>query len=71
VIDIINELNTYSVNLTIVDPWASPAEVEHEYGIKTQIDLPKETKFDAIILAVGHKEFKEINITDFLNSEIF
>jgi UDP-N-acetyl-D-galactosamine dehydrogenase len=68
VIDIINELNTYSVNLTIVDPWAAPAEVEHEYGINTQRDFPKETKFDAIILAVGHKEFKEINIIDFLNS---
>ncbi|OYU96765.1 MAG: UDP-N-acetyl-D-galactosamine dehydrogenase [Bacteroidetes bacterium B1(2017)] len=68
VIDIINELNTYNVNLTIVDPWAAPAEVDHEYGIKTQKEMPLDTKFDALILAVGHKEFKEINIPSFLNS---
>ena len=68
VIDIINELNTYNVNLTIVDPWATPAEVDHEYGIKTQNQMPTDIHFDAAILAVGHKEFKEINIPSYLNS---
>ncbi len=68
VIDIINELNTYNVDLTIVDPWAAPAEVEHEYGIKTQNEIPQETKFDALVLAVGHKEFKEIDFSKYLNS---
>jgi UDP-N-acetyl-D-galactosamine dehydrogenase len=68
VIDIINELNTYNVNLTIVDPWAAPAEVDHEYGIKTQNQMPTDIHFDAAILAVGHKEFKEINIPSYLNS---
>jgi UDP-N-acetyl-D-galactosamine dehydrogenase len=68
VIDIINELNTYNVNLTIVDPWAAPVEVFHEYKITTQKELPYETKFDAVILAVGHKEFREIDIPSFLNS---
>jgi UDP-N-acetyl-D-galactosamine dehydrogenase len=62
VIDIIHELNTYYVKLTVVDPWAAPAEVNHEYSIITQKELPTSTKFDVVVLAVGHNEFKEINI---------
>ncbi len=66
VIDIINELNTYNVNLTVVDPWAEPAEVKHEYNLTTQKEIPN-TKFDAIVLAVGHNEFKSFNIQNLLN----
>jgi UDP-N-acetyl-D-galactosamine dehydrogenase len=69
VIDIINELNTYNVKLTIVDPWAAPAEVENEYGIKTLNEIPSNMQFDAAILAVGHKEFKQINIPKFLTNK--
>jgi UDP-N-acetyl-D-galactosamine dehydrogenase len=68
VIDIIKELNTYSVNLTIVDPWASPEEVAHEYNISTVNDIPEGQKFDAAILAVGHKKFTAFNIPSFLNT---
>jgi UDP-N-acetyl-D-galactosamine dehydrogenase len=68
VIDIIHELNTYHVNLTVVDPWAEPAEVKHEYHLTTQKELPTNTKFDAVVLAVGHNEFKEIDIQTYLNS---
>jgi UDP-N-acetyl-D-galactosamine dehydrogenase len=67
VIDIIHELNTYDVNLTVVDPWAEPAEVKHEYHLTTQKELPTNTKFDAVVLAVGHNEFKEIDIQNYLN----
>jgi UDP-N-acetyl-D-glucosamine/UDP-N-acetyl-D-galactosamine dehydrogenase len=67
VIDIINELNTYHVKLTVVDPWAEPAEVKHEYHLTTQKELPANTKFDAVVLAVGHHEFKEIDIHSYLN----
>lgn len=67
VIDIINELNTYHVNLTVVDPWAEPAEVKHEYGLITQKELPAQSKFDAIVMAVGHNEFKNLNILEYLN----
>jgi len=66
VIDIIQELNTYLVNLTVVDPWAEPAEVKHEYNLTTQKELPN-TKFDAVVLAVGHNEFKAIDIQSYLN----
>ena len=56
VVDIINELKSYEMNLTIHDPWASEAEVKHEYGIDTTKEMPTE-KFDAVVLAVAHNEF--------------
>jgi UDP-N-acetyl-D-galactosamine dehydrogenase len=64
VVDTIKELQTYNVNLTIVDPWADPAEVKHEYNLHTQKNVPINVKFDAIILAVAHKQFKGLNIHD-------
>ena len=66
VIDIIRELKTYQINLSIVDPWADPNEVLHEYQIKTSKKVPDQ-KFDAVILAVGHNEFKNLTISDYLN----
>ena len=66
VIDIIKELKTYQINLCIVDPWADPDEVLHEYHINTSKKVPDQ-KFDAIILAVGHNEFKNLTISDYLN----
>ncbi|WP_051416427.1 nucleotide sugar dehydrogenase [Asinibacterium sp. OR53] len=69
VIDIINELKTYNVSLTIVDPWAKPEDVKREYDIMTKIDIPNNKKFDAIILAVSHSSFISINIRDLLKTE--
>lgn len=61
VMDIIKTLKDYSVKFTVYDPWANPDEVKHEYGITTTADLPAR-KFDAIILAVAHNEFVNLNI---------
>jgi UDP-N-acetyl-D-galactosamine dehydrogenase len=66
VIDIINELITYNVNVTIFDPWANPEEVQHEYGVISQNDIPND-KYDAVILAVSHKEFLNMNLKNLLN----
>lgn len=66
VIDIVKELHTYGVDVTIFDPWASPAAVMHEYGVKT-FDRYAEVsnlKYDAIIMAVAHHQFSEINFAD-------
>lgn len=70
VIDIVNELNSYDLNLTIFDPWADPQEVLVEYNIYTENSFHsiKNKKFDAIILAVSHNEFKNLNL-DELKSE--
>ncbi|WP_238395282.1 nucleotide sugar dehydrogenase [Mucilaginibacter sp. 14171R-50] len=61
VIDIIKELKSYHVVPVVYDPWASPAEVMHEYGLEIVNELP-EGKFEAIILAVAHDEFAKLEI---------
>ena len=67
VIDIINELNNFGCDVTIVDPWANVEEVEKEYGILTHKDVPNQYKYDSIILAVGHQKFKNISFDSYLN----
>lgn len=62
VVDLVKELMDYSLNVHIVDPWASPNEVAHEYGI-TLIDEPV-GKYDAIVVAVGHEEYKKNRLKD-------
>lgn len=59
VVDMVKELMSYSLNVHVVDPWASANEVAHEYGISL-IDAPI-GKYDAIVLAVGHQEYKNLD----------
>lgn len=59
VVDIISELDTYHANVEVYDPWVDPAEAEHEYGI-TPVATLENGRYDAIILAVGHKQFIEM-----------
>jgi UDP-N-acetyl-D-galactosamine dehydrogenase len=69
-IDIINELKSFSVNVDVFDPWASADEVKNEYGI--DLICKKEdvtTVYDAVILAVSHKEFLKIDLDDFVNGK--
>ncbi len=63
VIDIIEEFESYHVNVDVYDPWASKEEVKHEYklDLKTSISELK-SDYDAIILAVSHNEFLEISL---------
>lgn len=61
VIDVINNLKEYGVDVTIYDPLANPSEVEQEYGIRNLQSLGKE-KYDSIVLAVSHKEFLELDL---------
>ncbi|MCB0399588.1 MAG: nucleotide sugar dehydrogenase [Winogradskyella sp.] len=63
VIDIIEELQSYHVNVDVFDPWASEEEVKHEYNLdlKTSVSDLK-PNYDAIILAVSHKEFLELSL---------
>lgn len=57
VVDIIHELAEYNINVDVYDPWVDPEECEREYGIKP-IQSLAEGVYDAIILAVGHHQFK-------------
>ena len=70
-VDVINQLKSYGTEITIYDPWANPEEVMHEYNLETTTRLPElvegQTKFDAIILTVAHKEFLNLNLAALLN----
>jgi UDP-N-acetyl-D-galactosamine dehydrogenase len=59
VIDVINELEDYNVNVEIYDPWVDPDIARHEYGV-TVVKEPEAEKYDAIVLAVAHRQFAEI-----------
>jgi UDP-N-acetyl-D-galactosamine dehydrogenase len=59
VMDSINGLRKYNVNIDVYDPWVSPEGAQHEYGI-TPIREPEPGKYDAIIIAVAHNEFREM-----------
>ncbi|WP_233556251.1 Vi polysaccharide biosynthesis UDP-N-acetylglucosamine C-6 dehydrogenase TviB [Noviherbaspirillum sedimenti] len=59
VMDSINALKKYNVNVDVYDPWVNAEAAQHEYGI-TPVDILKHDHYDAIVLAVGHREFKEM-----------
>ena len=66
-IDIYNELKTYDIAVDIYDPWADAMEVEHEYKLALS-ESPAED-YDAIVLAVAHKEFLKMDLRGLLKSE--
>ncbi|ATO19202.1 Vi polysaccharide biosynthesis UDP-N-acetylglucosamine C-6 dehydrogenase TviB [Acinetobacter sp. LoGeW2-3] len=57
VIDIVHELQEYHIQADVYDPWIDATEAEHEYGIQPITEL-KNGKYDAVILAVAHEQFK-------------
>ncbi|MFS1909696.1 Vi polysaccharide biosynthesis UDP-N-acetylglucosamine C-6 dehydrogenase TviB [Vibrio sp. 10N.286.48.B7] len=62
VVDIVSELKEYNINVDVVDPWCSNEEAQHEYGLS--LTQPKPNHYDAIIMAVGHNEFKEMGAAE-------
>jgi UDP-N-acetyl-D-galactosamine dehydrogenase len=56
VVDIVGALRGYNAHVDVHDPWVNRAEAEHEYGL-TPIENPENGSYDAVIVAVGHKEF--------------
>ncbi|TVQ10064.1 MAG: nucleotide sugar dehydrogenase [Bacteroidetes bacterium] len=65
VADVISELNSYGVNLDIVDPYANPDELKHEYGFTLSKQISND--YDAVIVAVNHKDYLSLNEEDFKN----
>jgi|Laugresbdmm110dd_1035094.scaffolds.fasta_scaffold23856_2 UDP-N-acetyl-D-galactosamine dehydrogenase len=57
VIDVITELKSFQVNIDVVDPHADSKEMEHEYGVPLKSSMDND--YDAIILAVNHKEYSQ------------
>jgi len=65
VVDLIQELKEFGVKVDVYDPWADKEEVKREYGIELLLGLDNEhlRDYDAVILAVAHTEFKDIEKT--------
>ena len=61
VVDLVREFTEYGANVDVFDPWVNPAEAQHEYDI-TPISEPPQGKYDAILLAVAHNQFKEMGV---------
>lgn len=59
IVDIVSELADYNVAVDVYDPWVSVTEAEHEYGI-TPVKEPVNHRYDGIILAVAHNEFRAL-----------
>lgn len=57
IVDIVSELRDYNVDVDVYDPWVDPDEAVHEYGLTPVANL-EEGKYDAVILAVAHNQFK-------------
>jgi len=63
VIDIVTELVSYQVHVDLIDPHASSDEMKHEYGVGLVEKAAKD--YDAIIVAVNHKEYQQMVESDF------
>lgn len=59
IIDIIQELKQYDVQVDVYDPWADVEEAQREYGIELVSD-PAQSAYDAIVVAVAHREFSDL-----------
>ena len=59
VVDIVHALEGYNAQVEVFDPWVDAAEAQHEYGL-TPIEKPAQGAYDAIVLAVGHDEFRQL-----------
>ena len=62
VIDVISELIDFECKVDVYDPWADAAEVKHEYGVNLISSLDGQPPYDAIVCAVAHNEFKELDL---------
>lgn len=61
IIDLINEIALYNINIDVFDPWVDPNEAQREYGV-TPIESPGVNNYDAIVIAVAHKQFVEMGV---------
>ncbi len=60
VVDIIDELNTFGAKIEVYDPWADSDEATRYYGVSMIEQLPQK-RYDAVILAVAHREFTQLS----------
>jgi len=64
VVDVVKHLKEFGIQVTIFDPWIDELEVKKEYGLIAHTKAPENT-YDAIVHAVAHKEFSEMDLSLF------
>lgn len=69
VIDIIQELKEFEVQVDVFDPWAEASEVQHEYGVNliSESDLDLKS-YDGLVLAVAHEKFRKMIVAENIDS---
>jgi UDP-N-acetyl-D-galactosamine dehydrogenase len=60
VVDIIDELGGYGIEVDVYDPWVDAAQAEEEYGVRT-IEAPETGTYHAVVLAVAHRQFRAMS----------
>jgi UDP-N-acetyl-D-galactosamine dehydrogenase len=60
VVDIVDELKSYSATVDIWDPWVDPEAVDADYGYAL-VDQPQNGAYDAVVVAVAHRQFRELD----------
>jgi len=63
IIDVVKELENYNCKVDVFDPWVDAEEVTREYGVST-IQAIEADFYDAIVVAVGHEQFKQMSVDD-------
>lgn len=58
-IDIVTELQSWNINVVVMDPWADPSEVDEVYGLQLNV-VSHDHRVDSLIVAVGHYQFREL-----------
>ena len=66
VVDLVDEFHSFNCHVDVYDPWIDKDEAKQEYDIMP-IDEPVAGKYDAIVLAVAHDEFKSMDVKAFRN----
>jgi UDP-N-acetyl-D-glucosamine/UDP-N-acetyl-D-galactosamine dehydrogenase len=66
IVDMVKALKEYDLDLDIYDPWVDSAEVEAEYGLAPIMEL-KQGRYDAIIIAVAHDQFKKMSTQELVS----
>lgn len=63
VVDMVREFRAWGVQVVVADPWASDAEVQHEYGLHLET-IDAQHPVDALVVAVGHNEYRQVSLAD-------
>ena len=61
-VDVAVGLQEFGCKVDLCDPWADPEEVRKEYGFSSCREIPAEAHYDAIVLAVAHREFRQMDL---------